>query len=640
MTDRTAAAQNDRLAQEIAHWRFACDALADLDAVASPAAWASLEEYLRMRVRDRLAAAVAELSREAASVAGGLARGDAPADVRRRLLRLRRHYLQVETVLDFYGDAVASRTNPTLAAILRGLDVIAADSLERMLRPLGIPAPIAMVYLDKGLGAAILRADVRLWDRTSVSPVAAIKLTRHNLWCPTALLHETGHQFAHLTGWTGELADCLAQVLAPRSAELASAWRGWASEVAADVHAFAQAGWAPLAPLANVVDGTTSAVYRLIPSDPHPFPWIRVMFNAALCRSWFGAGPWDGLAAAWAHRHPPANAPADVGAPGPTQRRGLRRHRRHLHAKAHASVRRAAAARTRRPIARFADGPRCPCPPGRPGAAHVAVPGPARLARHPGVAVDASDDRSEKRHRPPQDAAGLVGHAVRRAQRSGWPDQDPRERNSHMLENTPTRRAKKPAVAAKKAEPKVVIETAPVGGNGEVSPSQAAQAAALVDSIPDLVKILAENIRHNTELLAQIDQRRAATQTGDRPAGVEQLRTILDYKSIGQMAGRSGDPFQDNLIGAARARFIENNMPTDKLALFDLPAGAAKVSVQVDGVENAEVLNVVPGDVVVTLNATAGRDIGRIEVLNSDLEPIRLGPRMVAPPLTNNPSFE
>ena len=59
MTDHAAATQNDRLAQEIAHWRFACDALADLDAVASPAAWASLEEYLRMRVRDRLAAAVA-----------------------------------------------------------------------------------------------------------------------------------------------------------------------------------------------------------------------------------------------------------------------------------------------------------------------------------------------------------------------------------------------------------------------------------------------------------------------------------------------------------------------------------------------------------------------------------------------------
>jgi len=309
-----AAAERDQVTDEIAHWRFACDALADLDSVASPAAWASLEEYLRMRVRDRLAAAVAELSREAASVSSASARGDAAADVRRRLLRLRRHYLQVETVLDFYGDAVGSRKNPTLAGTLRGLDVIAADSLERMLRPLGIVTPTAMVYVDKGLGAAILRADVRLWDRTSVSPVAAIKLTRHNLWCPTALLHETGHQVAHLTGWTGELADCLDRVLAPRSAELASTWRGWASEVAADVHAFAQAGWAPLAPLANVVDGDSAGVYRTIPGDPHPFPWIRVMFNTALCRSWFGAGPWDAVAAAWVKRHPPSKAPADVGA--------------------------------------------------------------------------------------------------------------------------------------------------------------------------------------------------------------------------------------------------------------------------------------------------------------------------------------
>jgi hypothetical protein len=208
-----------------------------------------------------------------------------------------------------------------------------------------------------------------------------------------------------------------------------------------------------------------------------------------------------------------------------------------------------------------------------------------------------------------------------------------------MLENKTTRGTKKPAGAAKKAAPKVTVTSAPVGGNGEISPTQAAQAAALVDSLPDLVKILAENIRHNTELLAQIDQRRAA-QTGDRPPVVEQLRTILDYKSIGQMAGRSGTPFQDNLIGAARARFIENNIPTDKLAVFDLPAGAATLSVQVDGVENAEIFSVVPGDVVVSLSTTAGRDIGRIEVLNSDLEPIRVGPRIVAPPLTNNPSFE
>lgn len=304
MTDLRDPAR-DQLADEIAHWRFASDALADLDSIASPAAWASLEEYLRLRVRDRLAASVAELRMEATSAAGALAAGQPLDAVRERVLRLRRRYLQVETILDFYGDAVASRTNPALAAILRGLDMIAGDSLDMILRQLGIAAPPAVVFVDKGLGAAILRAGVRLWDQTSMSPVAAVKLTRHNLSHPTALLHETGHEVAHLTGWTAELGDALSAVLAPRSRELAEMWRGWASEVAADTHAFAQAGWAPLPALANVVDGDTSTVYRLIPGDPHPVPWLRVMFNAALCRGWFGPGPWDVLAAAWARRHPP-----------------------------------------------------------------------------------------------------------------------------------------------------------------------------------------------------------------------------------------------------------------------------------------------------------------------------------------------
>jgi hypothetical protein len=306
--------QRAQLAAEIAHWRQAADALADLDTIAAPAAWARLEEYLRLRVRERLAAAVAGLSMEGAAASAALAGGHGLEEVRRRVLVLRQHYLQVETVLEFYGDAVGTRTNPRLGSILRGLDVIAGDSLDMILRRLDIDAPPAVVYLDKGLGAAILRADVRLWDQTSLSPVAAIKLTRHNLPHPTALLHETGHQVAHLTGWTHELADALGHALAPRSRELAEVWRGWASEVGADVHAFAHAGWAPLPALANVVDGPTEAVYQLIPGDPHPIPVIRVLFNAALCRHWYGAGPWDDLAAAWAERHPPSQAPSDAGA--------------------------------------------------------------------------------------------------------------------------------------------------------------------------------------------------------------------------------------------------------------------------------------------------------------------------------------
>jgi hypothetical protein len=295
---------------ELTHWRLAVDALADLDAVAAPEAWASLEAYLQQGVRDRLSSVVVAVAREARALEQLAAAGAAPEVVRRGVLRLRRRYLQAETVLDFYGDAVNSRTNPTLRALLRGFDTLAGDSMAASLRPLGLSSPPALTYVDKGLGASILRAGIRLWDAAHPSPAAAIKLTRHNLFFPTALLHETGHQVGHLTGWNAELAEALYTTLAPRSPQVAALWRSWAGEVAADVHAFAQAGWVPVSALANVVDGPTEAVYRIRLGDPHPFAWIRVQFNVALCRRWFGSGPWEDVGEAWVRRHPTA----DVGA--------------------------------------------------------------------------------------------------------------------------------------------------------------------------------------------------------------------------------------------------------------------------------------------------------------------------------------
>ncbi|MHA7209546.1 hypothetical protein [Arthrobacter sp. MDT1-65] len=307
----TRAIQSQTIA-EVQHWRLAIEALADLDTVAAPAAWASMEVYLREQVRSRLAGIVSGLVAEAAVLEGRAASGRDIRSVRRDVLRLRQRYLQVETVLDYFGDAINTRTNPAMQNLLRGYDTLASDSMARTLTPLGIDAPPALVYIDKGLGAAILRSGVRLWDAGHPSPAAAIKLTRHNLSFPTAMLHETGHQVGHVTGWNAELAEALTTTLAPRSREIAELVASWAGEIAADVHAFGQAGWAPVVALANVVDGTGAAVYRIRPGDPHPFPLIRVLINVALCRSWFGEGPWDRVATAWLGRHPIAGAPPEV----------------------------------------------------------------------------------------------------------------------------------------------------------------------------------------------------------------------------------------------------------------------------------------------------------------------------------------
>jgi hypothetical protein len=294
----------NQLRAEVAHWQLAVEALSDLETVAAPAAWEALERYLQHQVRSRLAELTRSLQGEALTLGRMFDAGNSNDEIRRALFRLRTRYLRAETLLDFYGDAVNSRTNPALALLLQGYDVIANDSMSAVLTPLGIANPPALVYQDKGLGASILRAGIRLWDESHPSPAAAIKLTRHNLSFPTALLHETGHQVLALNGYTEELRRKLYSALVPRSTRLALLVSSWASELAADVHAVHHAGWAPVFALANVVDGPSHQVFRIRPGDPHPPGLVRTLINAQLCRAWFGPGPWDDLAATWRERHP------------------------------------------------------------------------------------------------------------------------------------------------------------------------------------------------------------------------------------------------------------------------------------------------------------------------------------------------
>jgi hypothetical protein len=304
-----------QIARQVAHWTAAAARLQHLDDLASPAAWNSLEQYLGLAIRHHLSSVVARLDREAALLQVALVSAVNTADllaIRRQLMAFRNRYLRVETTLDFYADAINTRTTPRIAGYLRACDILAHRCMAQILDPLGKPTPVTLTYIDKGLGASILKAGMRLWDGTSLNPVAAIKITRHNLLRPTALIHEAGHQVAHILGWNEELAGNLAAGLTDAPAGVGKEWASWASEIAADVFGFVHTGYASVAALHDVVDGGQTVAFRHTPGDPHPIGYIRVLFGVEMCRQFYGAGPWDYLARSWKEQYPLHRAPGET----------------------------------------------------------------------------------------------------------------------------------------------------------------------------------------------------------------------------------------------------------------------------------------------------------------------------------------
>lgn len=287
----------DELDRQVAHWSTTSHRFLDAESFATRQSWESLERTIGQPIRTQLARTVEDLLRTGRLTADLVraARRD-PArlgDSQAAVQRFRRLYLQVETTLDFFGDAVNSRTSASLRATMQSLDRLAWQSIDVSLRPLGIVVPPVLTYIGEGLGASIIRAGIRLWAPGAVNPVAAIKIVRHNLYRPTSLFHETGHQVAHLTGWNGALAKAIGAVLDDDPA-LRAMWQPWVSEITADVYAFVLTGYASVTALHDVV-ADERTILRWPLGDPHPIGWLRVLLGCAMCRHVYGPGPWDQL---------------------------------------------------------------------------------------------------------------------------------------------------------------------------------------------------------------------------------------------------------------------------------------------------------------------------------------------------------
>ena len=291
------AALVDDLERQVQHWLASARGCLDAESFASRPAWESVEHAVGLPVRKQLAETVDELIRvgssaEASVRAARTQPGGVPV-AQAAVERFRRRYLQVETTLDFFGQAVNSRTSRRLERTMATLDRLALQSIEASLGQVGIVVPPVLTYIGEGLGASIIRAGIRLWAPGTVNPVAAIKVVRHNLFRPTSLFHETGHQVAHLTGWNDALQAGLGRELSDDPA-LRAMWQPWSSEVTADVYAFVLTGYSSVAALHDVV-ADTRTILRWPLGDPHPVGWLRVLLGTAMCRVAYGTGPWDRL---------------------------------------------------------------------------------------------------------------------------------------------------------------------------------------------------------------------------------------------------------------------------------------------------------------------------------------------------------
>jgi len=289
------------LLRQVNHWLQAASRLSSLDHLASGYAWHGIDHKIGVLLKKAMQESVAEVVVLGNSLKQQLGNSSEPEllrSVKRGLIRLRERYLKTEETIHFYTVAINSRTTPGIAAMLRACDILCMRSMQELLKPLGKETPPVLTYVDKGVGASILKAGLRLWDGR-MSPVAAIKITQHNLFRPTAIIHETGHQVAHIINWNEELAVALSTKLAAHSKIVGAAFSGWASEIAADAFAFVHAGYASVAALHDVVSGTPQAVFAYHQHDPHPISYIRVLLNIEMCRQFYGSGPWDDLETAF-----------------------------------------------------------------------------------------------------------------------------------------------------------------------------------------------------------------------------------------------------------------------------------------------------------------------------------------------------
>ena len=235
-------------------------------------------------------------------------RAASPADAQRRFTLLRLRFNVVLSDLDIFAEALSQRSEADTGIWLAGLDIAAKDALDL---PGYFEAPPVICYLARGPGAAIRRARTRL-PTGGDNPVAIIRVPRERMvgtGIASSLVHEVGHQGAALLGLLESLRADLAR---PADGVDAQSWdllRSWISEIVADLWSVARLGVTATTGLIGVVSLPSAFVFRIVPGDPHPAPYVRVKLSAAMGEALYPHAQWQRLVGLWESFYEVARTP-------------------------------------------------------------------------------------------------------------------------------------------------------------------------------------------------------------------------------------------------------------------------------------------------------------------------------------------
>jgi hypothetical protein len=216
--------------------------------------------------------------------------------IKLQLQNLRNEYNKSEMGFGYYVDLLHTRSLRDMGKIIKGYDHLAKLTLKIFLTRLGYSLPEVVVYIEQfGDGAAIMRADISLWDRIR-NPCAVIKMPQSNLGIPrSSIFHESGHQIGSITGLNKETASLLHRTIISNkgSKTLARYWKFCATEIIADQIATHLTNWIGALTMFNIYSGAAGKMFSVIPGDTHLMGYLRIICNIESCNQAFGNGYWN-----------------------------------------------------------------------------------------------------------------------------------------------------------------------------------------------------------------------------------------------------------------------------------------------------------------------------------------------------------